>query len=113
MRERERRTDQGAALLHRRLSRNFGRTCLAYHGDAYLARVGHVGFDLARYLAREHRRIFVGDLVRFHHHAHLASCLYGEAFVHALERLRDRLEVLQPFDVAFEHFAAGARATSS
>ena len=46
---------------------------------------------------------------RLDDHAHLAPGLHGEAFLDALERLRDRLEIFEPLDVALEHLAPRAR----
>src|SRR5215813_1345955 len=75
------------------LARDFSRPGLADHRDADLPRVGHVGFDFARDLARQHRGLLVGDLTGFDNHAHLAAGLDREAFFDSPKRLGNLLEV--------------------
>src|ERR1035437_2898246 len=109
-----RRPDRGRAVgppggIAQLFFRELGRARLANDDDPNLPGIGHVGFDFARHVARQHRGFLVRDLGGLDDHAHLAPGLHGEAFFDALERLRNRFEILEPLDVALEHLAPGSR----
>src|ERR1043166_6071720 len=85
---------------------------LADHRDPDLARILELLLDAPGNLARQSLRARVVDPMVLHHDADLAAGLDGVALLHALERVSDPLERLEPLDVRLETLAprAGARA---
>src|SRR4029079_2116060 len=80
------------------------------HRDLDLARVGELGLEAARDVARQPDRLLVGDLLGVDDDADLAAGLDRERLLHALEARRDLLELLEPLDVGLEDLATGAGA---
>src|SRR5450755_3948620 len=79
--------------------REFGRPRLTYHGDADLPGVGELFFDLLGDVARDDLGLNVVDLVRQHHHPHLAASLHSKDFLDSLVRGGDLLKPLKPLHV--------------
>src|SRR5580704_14896427 len=95
-----------ARAYARSLSRVIRRARLAHHDDPHLARIRRFGLDRSRDLFRHHGCLGVVDLIVHHHHADLATGLQRERALDAAEPLADRLEIIEPLDVARELFAA-------
>src|SRR5204862_2157854 len=79
---------------------------LADDRDLDLARVRQLLLDLADDVPGETSGGQVVDLVRPHQDPDLAPGLDGERPLHALERVGDRLDVLEPLDVGVHRLAA-------
>src|SRR5690348_14155382 len=90
-------------------SREVARPRLADHGDLDLSGIRHLLLDLARDVPGEQRGLVVRHRSRVDDDPDLAAGLYGERPLDTAERVADPLEILEPLDVALEHFAARAR----
>src|SRR5262245_16559039 len=73
-----------------------------------LARILELVLDAPRDVLREPDRFLVGNLLALDHDPDFAPGLQRERLRHALERIGDPLELLEPFDVRLEDVAARA-----
>ena len=83
-------------------------TELADHIDLDLSRVFELIFDPERDSARQRSRLKVRDLVRGHKDTDFSSGLYCKGFFDTVERVGDRLKVLETLDVVLYAVATGA-----
>src|SRR5438445_7391435 len=78
-------------------------------GDLDLPRILQLVFDAPRDVLREPHRLLVRHAVAFDDDADLAAGLEGERLRHALERVRDVLQLFEPLHVRLEDVAACPR----
>src|SRR6266540_3336635 len=96
----------------RRSAGDLGDAGFAYHGDADLAGVGELFFDLLRHVPGQYGGADVVDVVRPYHHPDLAAGLHREDLFDAVLAGGDLLDPLQPLDVRLQAFPARARPTT-
>src|SRR5260370_17609747 len=83
---------------------------LADHGDSDLTRKAELCFDPLGDIPRHQLSSCVIDLLRLDQDPDLAAGLDGVGLLHALKRVGDLFELLEPLDVCLERLASPARA---
>src|SRR5262245_3404141 len=76
------------------------------HGHLDLTRVGHLLLDPPRHVARQQDGLVVGYGAGIDDDADLPSGLHGIGPLDAFEGVADALQIVEPFGVALEDFAA-------
>ena len=95
------------------LLREFDAAGFAHDGDADLAGVGKLGFDLARDAAGEGEGGFVSNFIGLDEDAQFAAGLHGETFFHACKREADFFQVFHALDVGGHRLGARAGAAGA
>src|SRR6266853_3010947 len=90
------------------LLRVFDGPRLADHGDPDLTRKAELCFDPLGYIPCHQLSSCVIDLLRLDQDPDLATGLDGVGLLHALERVGDLFELLEPLDVCLERLASRA-----